>query len=92
VLGRTGFDALIQRNLRRERPARCEEIIGSRIDQPNGDARYVRRDENGQFSESDDVGRSQKANRTNKARACVGAQSDVQRSIPVRSIPLGNLA
>ncbi len=35
---------------------------------PNGDARYVRRDENGQFSESDDVGRSQKADRAKKAK------------------------
>ena len=26
---------------------------------PNGDARYVRRDEHGRFKESDDVGRSQ---------------------------------
>lgn len=34
---------------------------------PNGDARYVRRDKEGQFQESDDAGRSQKADRLKKA-------------------------
>lgn len=35
---------------------------------PNGDSRYVRRDAEGQFKESDDVGRSQKADRAKKAK------------------------
>jgi hypothetical protein len=34
---------------------------------PNGDARYVRRSASGQFKESDDVGRSLKADRRKKA-------------------------
>lgn len=33
------------------------------------DARFVRRDEQGQFKESDDVGRSQKADRQQRAKA-----------------------
>ncbi len=36
-----------------------------------GDKRYVRRDAQGQFSESDDVGRSLAADRRQKARATV---------------------
>jgi hypothetical protein len=40
---------------------------------PNGDARYVRRDEQGQFSESDDVGRSQKADRSKQAKTNVAS-------------------
>jgi hypothetical protein len=35
---------------------------------PIGDARYVRRDAEGQFKESDDVGRSQKADRATQAK------------------------
>jgi hypothetical protein len=35
---------------------------------PNGDKRFVRRDENGRFSESDDVGRSLSADRRRKAK------------------------
>ena len=38
---------------------------------PNGDARYVRRDEHGRFKESDDVGRSQVQDRARKARTTV---------------------
>ena len=34
---------------------------------PNGDARYVRRNAEGQFKESDDMGRSLKADRRKKA-------------------------
>jgi hypothetical protein len=34
---------------------------------PNGDKRYVRRDENGRFSESDDVSRSLSQDRKRKA-------------------------
>lgn len=34
---------------------------------PNGDKRYVRRDDNGRFSESDDVGRSLSQDVRNKA-------------------------
>jgi hypothetical protein len=36
--------------------------------EPKGDKRYVRRDEKGQFSESDDVGRSLSADRRTKAK------------------------
>jgi hypothetical protein len=35
---------------------------------PRGDARYVRRNANGEFDESDDVGRSQAADRRKKAK------------------------
>jgi hypothetical protein len=38
---------------------------------PNGDARYVRRDEHGRFKESDDVGRSQGQDRRKQAEATV---------------------
>jgi hypothetical protein len=38
---------------------------------PNGDARYVRRDEHGRFKESDDVGRSQAQDRAKKAKTTV---------------------
>lgn len=35
---------------------------------PNGDKRYVRRDEEGRFTESDDVGRSLSQDRRQKAK------------------------
>ena len=35
---------------------------------PNGDKRFVRRDSQGQFSESDDVGRSLSTDRRRKAK------------------------
>ena len=35
---------------------------------PNGDARFVRRDEKGRFSESDDVGRSLAQDRRHEAK------------------------
>jgi hypothetical protein len=35
---------------------------------PPGDARYIRRDAKGRIKESDDVGRSQKADRRTKAK------------------------
>ena len=38
---------------------------------PNGDARYVRRDQNGRFKESDDVGRSQTQDRAKDAKTTV---------------------
>jgi hypothetical protein len=38
---------------------------------PNGDARYVRRDEEGKFKESDDVGLSLKKDRETKAKTTV---------------------
>lgn len=38
---------------------------------PKGDARYVRRDAKGKFKESDDVGRSQAADRRKKAKKTV---------------------
>ena len=38
---------------------------------PKGDARYVRRDANGRFNESDDVGRSQAADRRRKSKKTV---------------------
>lgn len=38
---------------------------------PNGDARFVRRDEQGRFSESDDVGRSLAQDRKQKAKSDV---------------------
>ncbi|MEN1939703.1 hypothetical protein WCE41_02645 [Luteimonas sp. MJ246] len=52
---------------------------------PNeGDSRYVRRDEAGQFKEQDDVGRSQKQDKAKKAKATVtsgqGDKGDQKRS------------
>lgn len=48
-------------------PTRKRELI-----EPHpGDKRYVRRDDQGQFSESDDVGRSLAADRRQKARTTV---------------------
>lgn len=38
---------------------------------PNGDARFVRRDEQGRFTESDDVGRSLSQDRKRQARTTV---------------------
>lgn len=38
---------------------------------PNGDKRYVRRDPEGRFTESDDVGRSLAADRRKKANTTV---------------------
>ena len=38
---------------------------------PNGDKRYVRRDEKGRFKESDDVGRSLSQDRKQKAGTTV---------------------
>ena len=40
---------------------------------PKGDARYVRRDSQGQFKESDDMGRSLKADRRTKAKRKVSS-------------------
>ena len=39
---------------------------------PRGDKRYVRRDSQGQFSESDDVGRSLSADRRRTAKTKAG--------------------
>jgi hypothetical protein len=36
---------------------------------PNGDARYIRRDDKGRIKESDDVGRSLAADRRTRAKA-----------------------
>ena len=38
---------------------------------PKGDARYIRRDSKGRIKESDDVGRSQSADRRKKAKKTV---------------------
>jgi len=44
---------------------------------PKGDARYIRRDSKGRIKESDDVGRSQKADRRTKAKtAATSGQGD----------------
>lgn len=40
---------------------------------PNGDKRLVRRDENGRFSESDDLGRSLAQDVKRRAKKTVGA-------------------
>lgn len=42
-----------------------------RITPHEGDSRYVRRDEKGQFNEQDDVGKSLKQDRAKKARNVV---------------------
>ena len=41
--------------------------------EPNGDKRFVRRDEQGQFKESDDVGRSLAADRRTPAKTKVAS-------------------
>jgi hypothetical protein len=41
--------------------------------QPNGDKRFVRRDQQGQFKESDDVGRSLAADRRTPAKTKVAS-------------------
>jgi hypothetical protein len=41
---------------------------GRELVAPRGDKRYVRRAKGGQFTESDDVGRSQSADRRRKAK------------------------
>ena len=50
---------------------------------PKGDARYVKRSTSGRFKESDDVGRSQKADRRTKAKKSVksgyGDQGDQRK-------------
>ena len=50
---------------------------------PKGDARYVKRDAKGRIKESDDAGRSQKADRRTKAKRTVkagyGDQGDQKR-------------
>jgi hypothetical protein len=50
---------------------------------PKGDARYVKRDSKGRIKESDDVGRSQTADRRKKAKRTVkpgyGDQGDQKR-------------
>jgi hypothetical protein len=51
--------------MRKQRKGRRELIA------PNGDKRYVRRDEKGRFVESDDVGRSLSADRRRKAKRIV---------------------
>lgn len=38
---------------------------------PKGDARYIRRSKTGKFKESDDVGRSQRRDRQQKAKRTV---------------------
>jgi hypothetical protein len=55
----------------KETPVKKTKIKGAakrKLISPNGDSRYVRRDAEGQFKESDDVGRSQKADRAKKAK------------------------
>ena len=47
----------------KKRSSGARELIA-----PRGDKRYVRRSGGGQFSESDDVGRSQSADRRRKAK------------------------
>lgn len=50
----------------RRRRQRRRELIA-----PNGDKRYVRRDAHGRFVESDDVGRSLRADRRRRAKTVV---------------------
>jgi hypothetical protein len=52
--------------------ASSKQASGKReLIKPNGDARYIRRDEKGRIKESDDVGRSQKQDRARQAKAKV---------------------
>jgi hypothetical protein len=47
---------------------RSEDMSKRELISPNGDKRFVRRDESGRFSESDDVGRSLSSDRRRKAK------------------------
>ena len=51
-------------------PAKKKSTSSSKrtLIKPKGDARYIRRDEKGRIKESDDVGRSQAADRRTKAK------------------------
>ena len=51
-----------------KRNAKNKSSLKRELISPNGDARYVRRDKEGQFKESDDAGRSQKVDRLKKAK------------------------
>ena len=52
-------------------PAKKKTSSKRTLIKPKGDARFVRRDSEGQFKESDDVGRSLKQDRLNKAKKTV---------------------
>jgi hypothetical protein len=51
-----------------EEDGRTEERCETRVDFPRGDARYIRRDAKGRIKESDEVGRSPRADRARKAK------------------------
>jgi hypothetical protein len=54
-----------------------KKLGGRELIAPRGDKRYVRRDDQGQFSESDDVGRSLSSDRRKKAkRSAKSGQGD----------------
>ena len=48
-------------------PAKKKSSGKRTLIKPKGDARYIRRDSKGRIKESDDVGRSQRADRRKKA-------------------------
>ena len=52
-------------------PAKKKSSSKRTLIKPKGDARYIRRDEKGRIKESDDVGRSQAADRRKKAKKTV---------------------
>lgn len=52
-------------------PAKKKSSSKRTLIKPKGDARYIRRDSKGRIKESDDVGRSQSADRRKKAKKTV---------------------
>ena len=52
-------------------PAKKKSSSKRTLIKPKGDARYIRRDEKGRIKESDDVGRSQSADRRKTAKKTV---------------------
>ena len=52
-------------------PAKKKSSSKRTLIKPKGDARYIRRDSKGRIKESDDVGRSQSADRRTKAKKTV---------------------
>ena len=52
-------------------PAKKKSSSKRTLIKPKGDARFIRRDSKGRIKESDDVGRSQSADRRKKAKKTV---------------------
>jgi len=89
--GGTGFDSVHHLPDARVQLVPKKKSGGSKRERmsPKGDARFVKRDAGGRIKESDDVGRSQKADRRTKAKKTVksgyGDQGDQKRKTARKS-------